>query len=152
MVKDQKEQFLDNLNLIITLQIFFVVIISYMIQIGIEAGLDGVTSSAIIKSAGPLAFLLFSLVLIKNNSKIKIVFSHTKEKDLSILNNLMDLYFLNFGVFLLSLYFIFSEISSKILLYLFEINVLLLMLIPILIFMILFSPFVYDKLISIKRT
>ncbi|NOQ38376.1 hypothetical protein GQ472_05815 [archaeon] len=117
-----------------------------MVKIGIEAGLDGVTSSTIIKSTGPLAFLLFSLVLIKNNSKTKITFLHTKKKDLFTLNNLMDFYFLNFGAFLLSLYFIFSEIPSKILLFMFKINLVLFSAIPVTIFLIIFFPFVYDKI------
>ncbi|MCK5289441.1 MAG: hypothetical protein KAJ56_00730 [Candidatus Aenigmarchaeota archaeon] len=138
MPKDQKEQFLDNLNLIITLQIFLVVIIGYMIQIGIEAGLDSVTSSTIIKSTYPLAFLLFSLVIIKYNTKIENALFFKKGEILSILNNFIDVYFLNFGVLLFSLYYIFSEIPSKILLFIFEINLVLSLSIPVAIFTILF--------------
>jgi len=91
MAKDQKEKIIDDLKFLITAQILLVVIVSYM------ADLSFVDLGAIdvINYIFPIAFLFFSIFLLKDFSKIK---------STCCIDVLIKMYLLSFGFFIISLY------------------------------------------------
>ena len=87
----KKEKIIKDLKFLITAQILLVVIISYMVNLP-SINLDSID---VINYTFPIAFLFFSIFLLKSFSKIK----PTCCIDLSI-----KVYLLAFGFFIISLY------------------------------------------------
>ncbi len=142
MAKDQKEKVLDDLKFLITAQILLVVIVSYMVDLPF-VNLDGID---VINYTFPIAFLFLSIFLLKNFSKIK---------SACCINLLINIYLLNFGFFIISLYVNVHKELEKLFVItdpIYLISLSLLYFLPLLIFvLLLLSLFIPKKEIKLMK-
>ena len=148
-IESEKKEIIDDLKFLITLQILFVVIVSYMVQFVKEMNISNIETSIIIRVTYPIAFLLFSMFFIRYsiNSKTSIDLFYLK-KSINWLKILINIYLLNFGMLIISICFIFENILLKMIQYILNVYILTLIIsiiIPMLILIITIFMFAISK-------